>query len=532
MRNSIVRLIKGGQWHVKVALAIVVFCGATTYCGAVTNTFFAPASAGGNTGADCANARAASTYVSGDSGSDKTIIFCAGTYTSSNLPGSPSGHLVIGAGGTSGHPSGITLQSGANFSQANWGGTCIIDFSNRDWIVFDGGATGQIFANPNLSNTWVAGGLIENTNVNSTNNTGVDTDAICGQPTNNSIVKNMLVQNLFVKTVNNTTGGGDGIHLWGNNNRVTNSTVHDMKNGISIDYLNTQTGGEIDHNMCYASNWCDLSADRNSSSSSNGMLIHDNVFHDWANWDNLPENNFHHNGVFVEVNNATAFITNMQVYNNYGYGDTGTQMTGEIFMDAEGSGTNGSYNGAQIFNNLLTDDSTVFTHSPSNGFIVTKANGGNPTTGIYNNTFNYLAGNTGYAIRNQGAVLSVENNICTQCQLFLNNSSGTVTVTDYNDSYLGGGNSGATEGPHSITSNPLLTATYKLNSGSPAISAALNLTSLGITNLNLDAALVSRPPSLPWDMGWLQFATSFLPAPPFPCNACMASLKNPFGGNR
>jgi hypothetical protein len=64
---------------------------------------------------------------------------------------------------------------------------------------------------------------------------------------------------------------------------------------------------------------------------------------------------------------------------------------------------------------------------------------------------------------------------------------------------------GAGRDVHSFTTNPNLTATFHLNSGSPAIGTGVNLTSLGITALNSDASGVARPAVAAWDIGAIQF---------------------------
>ena len=50
-----------------------------------------------------------------------------------------------------------------------------------------------------------------------------------------------------------------------------------------------------------------------------------------------------------------------------------------------------------------------------------------------------------------------------------------------------------------------LSGAYKLQAGSPAIGAGVNLTSLGITGLDTDAAGVARPATGAWDIGAYQY---------------------------
>lgn len=486
---------------------------------------------------------AATVYVSdtggsvscGADGTQSTVLPSGVTWTAGNtyqLCGTFSTHTVtVGASGSTGNMIHIRFENNAKFSAANWGNVIILNFTNRDWIDIDCGGTGNADAQP--TSTFVANGFFENTNVNSTNNPTVGTTAIQALPTNNSIVRNCLIQNLYVKTLQDGNGDGDGVHLAGANNLITNNVVTQLKQGLTNDCTSAGANNSvISHNLAYNVNWGFLSSDRNDGTTScDNTQIFNNVAHDFANWDDLSvtTNNFHHNAVFISITANGSIMTNLKIYNNYFYGDPGQKSTSGpgIFLDNEN--TTVGYSGVVMFNNLMVDSSTV--NQPSNGLITSKSLGGNPSIFIYNNTFIYQSAQKGRCYMDQGATATLKDNISAQCGIWIFNSSGTTAATDYNDVFQSSA-SDVSEGAHSITADPLLNGTYNLNTGSPAISTALNLTSLGISLLDFDKANVARPPSLPWCMGVYQFASSFLPAPPFPCNACMASLKNPFGGTR
>lgn len=79
--------------------------------------YFAQSAVGGNTGANCANARAASTNASGDDVAGNTLHLC-GTFTGS---AGATGLFVFQGGGASGNPLTLVFESGAGFTAPYWG---------------------------------------------------------------------------------------------------------------------------------------------------------------------------------------------------------------------------------------------------------------------------------------------------------------------------------------------------------------------------------------------------------------------------
>lgn len=395
--------------------------------------------------------------TAGNWGSGATQI---GPGTTVHLCGVFSSTLTFQGSGTSGSPITLHFETGAKFSTAHWGaGANVIFASGKSNLVVDGGTNGTIEATNNGSSPTY--GFQDD-------ETGVDLGTCA-----NCVIKNLTISNMFVKNTSDNQGVGECVHLLGSGSSITGITCHDANIGIGYNYPagGTNTVGEIAHNTIYHTNIAISVGDTGAGASFTGLSIHDNEIYDASNWDDLATNAFHHNGVMIFVTNDNSSVPSPTIYNNYIHGDFGARETGHIFLDGEGNGSAGSYAGAQIFNNVLADDSAV--NTPSNGLIITKANGGSPAVAITNNTEKFLAGNQGRCNMNQGAVYTLKNNIGIQCSLFVYLSSGTAPSSDYNDKYLNSG-SDATEGSHSVTTDPKLGANFVPTVGSGAIGAGLN----------------------------------------------------------
>jgi hypothetical protein len=413
-----------------------------------------------------------------------------GPGTTVHICGSFATTLTFHGSGSAGAPVILLFESGAKFSAPHWGnGASVINSNGYDWLIVDGGADGVVEATNNGSSPTYA---------TQDDESGVDLGTC-----NNCIIRGLTVSNMFVKNTSDRQGAGGGLHLIGSNSKIYKNVVHDVDIAVGYNYPGggTITSGEIYGNVVYHANIAFATGDTGAGATFNGLLIHDNEAYDAANWDDLQTNNFHHNGVIVFVTNNNSRVSGLQIYNNYLHGDMGARETGHIFLDSEGNGAAGSYDGTLIYNNLLADDSSV--NTPSNGMIITKANGGSPAVSIYNNTFVYQSSNKGRCVMDQGAVLTGKNSIGVACSMNYYISSGTVSTSDYNDFYLSSG-SNVTEGSHSITGNPMLDGAYIPQVGSPAIGAATNLTGLGVNTLDFDRAGTPRPQSGAWDIAAYQ----------------------------
>lgn len=484
----------------------------------VVNVYVAQSTAGAGDGSSCSNAKAVNYFNSSANwGSGASQI---GAGTTVHLCGTLTSTISFQGSGASGSPITLLFESGAKFSKPTWGTTTIITTGGTSsWLVVDGGANG----------------LIENTNNGSspTYPTKDDTSGVDLGICNNCIVRNLNISNLFVKNTSDSQGGGEGIHIRGSSDKIYNNTIHDSMIGITYNYNAgaTETNGEVYGNTVYHANQGISVGDTGSGAVFNGLLIHNNECYDAAIWDDLVANEFHHNCVIVFITNDNSKISGLQIYDNYFHGDMGARETGHIFLDDEGNGSMGAYDGTLIYNNILADSSSV--NGPSNGFIITKANGGSPNVSIYNNT-QYFATNVGSrCIMDQGAILTVMNNSATGCGMGIYLSAGSVAKSDYNNWYsvpqmngyssLAAWTSGTGFDAHSTTSNPNLnTKTFVPASNSSLASAGMNLTNISVAALDSDKNGTIRASTGSWDIGAIAMGGSQSSNPPDPPSSLVA----------
>lgn len=460
------------------------------YC---EDLYIAQATAGSADGSTCANALAYTFFNSSGNWGSGTGKISAGDTV--HVCGTVTNKILFQANGTSGNPITLKFETGAKFSAATWGtGTTgeAISFQGGAagaYLIIDGGVNGTIECTDNGSSPTYAN--------------QDDTGGVYFVQCDHCEIKNLTVSNIFVKDTTDSQGGGDAIHISeGSNNSIHHNTVHDSNLCITHDFAggSTSTSISIYNNTAYHCNWGVKVSPRGASGILTGLLIYGNNIYDAVNWDDLSGNQFHHNGVIIYTTFASSDVQAPLIYNNYIHGDMGAKETGHIFLDQE----DGQISNAVIFNNLLINDNLV--NTPANGLIITKMIGTASTTYVYNNVILFLTANKGRCVMDQGATLTGKNNIFVGCLLVYYLSSGSVSVSDYNDVYLPDG-SDVSEGVHSITSNPDLNSTYHPNSGSPVIAAGEDLSGLGITALNSDAAGVTRGSA--WDIG----AYEFVPPP-------------------
>lgn len=494
--------------HTCLVIAFLALSAGTAVAG-VADVYIAQSAAGTADGSSCASAKASTFFNTASNwGSGAAQI---GPGTKVHLCGTLTSTLIFQADGTSGNPITLLFESGAKMSKPTWGGSYAIHKASGNWLIVDGGTNG----------------LIESTNNGSkpTYATANDDGGVYFPECNNCIIRNLTVANLFRKNTLDAQGGGDAIDIHkGSNNSIYNNTVHDSNIGILVGYgaSSTQSGTRVYGNTIYNINWGIATGDSGAGAVFNDYQIYNNVIYDAYMWDDLATNQYHHNGIIVWITNSGSVVSNLKIYGNYIHGDFGDRETGHIFLDGEDSG--GGYTGALIFNNLLIDDSA--TTGPSNGLIITKANGGSPAVGVYNNTMLFTTNVGSRCIMNQGARLSIKNNILSRCGTGLYLSAGTVQTSDYNIWYsntnisaertLADWVSATGFDTHSLTSDPRLDSEFKPVTGSPVLDAGINLSNLGVASLTQDKALVPRPASGAWSIGAYQGPAGSAAPPPNP----------------
>ena len=497
--------------------------------GSAANIYIAQSAVGAANGADCNDAYAVSFFnTSGNWGSGSTqigpgtTVHLCGTFT---FTAGTSGLSVHGSG-ASGNPVVIHFETGAILqspyfpgSSGSPGGAMVIN--GFSYLTVDGGTDGVIQNTANGTNL-----------ADHQSSTGVYIKSATG-----ITVQNLAIQDIYVNagsspsatdsagqnTADILLDGGNSSNITINNNRLLNAR---MGFGGALGG-STVSGLTISHNTFQDHAW-QISIGGLSSSTFTNFNIYGNDFSNWTNWQ-YPSSTYHTDGIITYVDHgAPTYSPN--IYNNYFHGDLGNgSATAYVFCTyatASGSPTN-----CNVFNNLFVSDS-------GGGDTTIWLEGTSGPTAIYNNTFV----GPGTSTQDVVMVLQTATNVTFENNIFDNYGnavgcyelcSSNVTTANYNLYYnmkgttwfssniSGGGGPDLTYSQwqadgydsHGVTGNPNLTSTYTLQSGSAAIGAATNLTSLGITALDSDKAGVARPSSGAWDAGAYQYAAgSPLPA--------------------
>ncbi len=464
-----------------------------------SDVYYAQASAGGATGANCANAKALPT-AAGDWVGDSNIHLC-GTVTSA---------ITALGSGSSGHPITIKFESGAVMSSSAWASSGALNLDSQSFITVDGGSNG----------------VIQNTG-NSSTGTQSNSVAIHMQPCANCEVKNLTCSNIYVHSSSTDTAvdqtNVNCIVVQGSNWTIDNNTMHDCGWCIKLNYTN-DTGDVINNNNIY--NMDHGVACAGAAFTLTALTIHDNHLHDMSNWDTGVADAYHHDGIHC-FNGSGGKIQTLTLYNNLFDGNEGTCcVTSWIFLESNSSSTPWSDNTgtAIIYNNVL-----VGTLDLPNGQLFIGRGTGHV---LYNNTI-YVTGtqNNGDCLRvrdsgGSGLTITAKNNVFQGCGQTFSMDSATSTITwDYNAyGNIAGGNelfnwTSHTNGSANtvaawqtqcscdshavgtVAATINLAANGRQNSGASIIGVAANLTGAE-TAINSDILGNARPaPATAWDMG-------------------------------
>jgi hypothetical protein len=533
----------------KLLLAVIFVILATGFSAATSaaNIYIAQNAAGGNTGADCADAYAVSWFNNsanwgsgaGQIGPGTTVHLC-GTFTA---PAGASNYLTFQSSGTNGSPITLLFESGAVLTATYWGG-CAITVGGS-YLTIDGGSNGVIQATAN------------GTGLANQQDGGI---GICsGGAVSHIEIKNLTISNIYqhtcVEPVSNCTDQGAqntyGIRLLvgGGNVLVHNNTVHDMKwalffaygmGGTTSSSLNVynNTVYNMDHGVVYG----DAGSNSVLTSSNCSSAIYNNDFSNMQSWDAAGDVN-HHDATHLWANNTSSgsSYSGVCVYSNYFHGDAGVTDNTVFGMESFG---NGNY----AFNNVISVSGGSACASGAMGFWTGTGSNGQ-SQHAFNNTIspNASCSNSVDYEENSGGVF--ENNLILSgnpTYVYTDGASGTLGAVDYNfygmspgaNPFYGpsGCSSGAafsawksgcgfdTHGQNTIVlvnAGPLTLAI-----GSVAVGGAANLTSLGITALDIGApqtfgvngscgtGCVARPASGAWDAGAYPFQSGVNPPNP------------------
>lgn len=524
-----------------LVLAVIFVILATGFSTA-SDIYIAQNAAGGNTGADCADAHPVSFFNNSSNwGSAAGQI---GPGTTAHLCGTITSELYVRGGGASGSPVTILFETGAQIQVSpGCDGNGCLNLGGNSHLVIDGGLDTPCGWNTaKNASEGSCNGTVESmlygsrgatcpggactTQANSSVGTLI-------QSTNGSDVeiRNLNVGPSYVHNSLSDNGGTQGIVLTNVGSvNIHDNKLHDAGWHTVLAYTNgAQTNWTIANNDLY-NNGHMIALGGNNSASLNGFTMSGNYCHDMNNWDTTSDA-WHNNCIHMYGDGANkSTLTNVTITNNIMGGNMGNNATAQLFSESQSSISN-----VYIFNNLLYSSPTVnggerlflYTMCTRSCYFVNNTMMGNSSA---NGTCMYFTGTiTGW---------TVENNIVGSCntQAF---ASGVLGGTlDYNAYYRGNAlldiwscngtetNTDSTwrgcsgEGSHSLTSLNTstglnLNSEYQPVSGSPVVGAGVNLTSLGISALNSDLAGNARPSSAEWDIGAFQFGTtSPSPAPP------------------
>src|SRR5579871_1131513 len=503
-----------------------------TVCSA-TEIYITQNISGGNTGADCANAHSASWFNSNATGGN-TYHLC-GTFN-----GAAGSTMLIVPNGSAGNTLTVLFEPGAVLTAPYWGGQSAgaINIPAHSFIKIDGGTNGIIknTLNGTPGNTCPGGTCPSPTHASQ----GIYIQA----GSTNIEIANLTIQDIYDQQPNQSTGDPNATSAadilvssgGGSNISIHDCTLKAAYRGIGIDWdggtasnINIYNNSISDHAFgVQIGSWV-------ASGSSSNVNIHGNTITNWSNWNSTADDYYHTDGIIVWGHQG--FPTVVNIYNNHIFGSF--NGTGEIYCTYDGLSGTGSASLCTIFNNVFQNSLTScssFSGCGPGRSIWTGANTGPHT--IVNNTFiGSGSGVTSSLISIDGSIATLENNIFYNSGQAVGSYSTTfplsnLTASNYNLYNTVSGspfiwNTGSAGrfisyaqwqaggyDANGVTGRPNLSGTYTLQSGSAAIGAGKNLTSLGIAALNSDAAGVARPSTAAWDIGAFQFSQTINIAPP------------------
>jgi hypothetical protein len=279
--------------------------------------------------------------------------------------------LTVRGSGSAGSPIIIKFLSGTVLSAPYWSSNGAIHMNGVSHIVVDGGTNG----------------VIENT----ANGTGrayrQQSVAIHAAGCDDCTVQDLTIRNLYVRTSATDLAATHTVscvywHL-ANNVTINHITCHDASWAIAGDGNNfTLENSDIYH--------VDHGVASGAVHKASGYSIHNNHFHDFANWDS-PTDTYHHDGVHL-WGQGGGTIGNGAIYNNTFDGDFGANITAHIFLQD-------SVQHLAVYNNICVAPAnrtinSIWISAPSTSML------GGPAIGnsVYNNSINAGGHHSGSAI--------------------------------------------------------------------------------------------------------------------------------------
>jgi hypothetical protein len=524
----------------------------------ITGVYVAQNAQGSGDGSSCSNAKTASYFnTSGNWGSGSsqigpgTTVHLCGVFTGGNA----SNILQFQGSGASGSPVTVLFETGAALKPNYCASSGCIDLNGKSFITINGGPTcGETGYQTHVS----CNGLIQNMTAGSSGATCPSGSAcspisgstnVSGIGSNTGSPSNIIIENvhchMYTRLASDTSDSGTGTYCLGlfggtlaQKITVQNVEFEGMAKAMLVS-LGSGSGkvsgyhmsNSYIHDQCWAMGVGTDAPNMNVTD----LLFHDNEVANWDNWApaNTSGNVCHTNGTMWFNGDGNTIHTGSSgyigdsasgQYNNYLHGN----LAGNYSKSSPSGYLSCQDNCIDIFvvNNVINDTSTG---ADGGGAVYFNGVGGGGQI-VVNNTLIRPSGSM-TVISGVTANVFYKNNILkctgTDCvAIEIRPNTPDVVTSDFSGGFQIGSSNwtvynsagsgkmlslpswqarGSNHDNNSITSNPDLTSTFQLNSGSPAIGEGENLTSLGIAVLNRDAAGVSRPASGNWDAGAFQF---------------------------
>ncbi len=518
----------------KVLLASILVIFATAFSTA-GDIYIAQNAAGGNTGADCADAHAAAWFNSASNwGSAGSQI---GPGTTVHLCGTLTSALTAQGNGTSGSPITILFDSATsgNISMPALPQNGAIVLNGLSYITIDG--NNQVGIIQSTNNGSSAGGYANQ----------VCSLAISASGSSNITVRYLQILNIYVHTTtsDNNAGGCSGVGPPGAV-YFPNATGPVTVDHTIMTYCATCLNGDsaasavtVSNSTCENFDHCLGMGNQNAASVWGPVYFYNNTVDGMTAWDST-NNVWHHDGVhlWAYCTDGSSYCsgtywTQVYIYNNHFDGDPGANFNSWIFNEE-------NIRNEWVFNNIFDNSARAL------------QNGAGPVYGQGNNTHywnNTFIGNSSQGVTNLntgGPSVTSENNVNCSGQLIsmMNaDESGqqptTVTALDHN--YYMSGNSNAfiwkgtflsfsdfsnwesdsRETNSAVSSSCTVNSNGTLQSGSIAVGGGTNLYTTcngqatpGLGALCSDYNGTARPSTGAWDAGALSYSTSAQPNPP------------------
>lgn len=331
-------------------------CAATTASACPTPVFgeqlyVAQSAAGGDTGANCANAHAVSWFnTAANWGAGAGKISPGDT---AHLCGTISSPLTVQASGNAGAPVTVLAEPGADVSEPVCPTSGCINTNGKTNIVLDGGDVGTIEDTANGTNL-----------ANQSASVGV-----FGSGCDGCVVQNWTIRNIYVHAgladaaIDQTAV--NAVKVTGNNLSINNNVIHDAGWAIYTTSICNDTVRVFDNNIYNIDHGWALGQNGTACTHATAYFNSNHV-HDTANWDTTA-NQYHHDGLhcFTSGTSGVAMhFDNFYIYDNTFDGDWGNKhTTSHIFLEG-GSGVtatpcNDASSNIWIFNNVMTPSAGV-----------------------------------------------------------------------------------------------------------------------------------------------------------------------------